>query len=270
MLMCRLTSFLLIAHASMYAQPREFPYARNKSDWILIPTAIATTITADYLYKRRDFEMSVEEIQQLNRTSINSFDRPATYNWSRSAANFSNVPYSVLPILPIAFGVPLIKHKQWSNALTLGVIYVEVLFFTKNITGITKSLAQRRRPYLYNTQFTPEERFKLQETSPDPYSSFISGHSSVSFAFAVLLSKTYTDIYGKNTWSKIVWGTSLSFAAAAAYARVEAGVHYPTDVMAGALIGSAIGYIIPTLHKTKTEKLSIHVIPGNFLLTYKL
>jgi membrane-associated phospholipid phosphatase len=265
-----IVTIIILCQQKPYAQDREFPYSRSKTDWAILSVSLASTITSEFLLDERKNNLSVTEIGSLKRSSVNQFDRNATYNWSTSAGNFSDVPYRVMPFLPMALGIPLAANKKWDDAFTLGLIYTEVFFFTKGITGIIKTLAGRTRPYLYNTNFTPEERFALQQDAPTATTSFFSGHSSVTFAFAVLLSKTYTDIYGKNIWSKIIWVTSLSAATATAWARVEAGVHYPTDVIAGALIGSAIGYFIPEFHKTKNRKISVIINPAQFKVAYKL
>lgn len=263
-------AIIMLCWTKAHTQDREFPYSRSKADWAILSVSVASTITSEFLLDERNDKLTLTEIEALKRSSINQFDRNATYNWSTTAGNFSDVPYRVMPFLPMALGIPLAVNKKWDNAFTLGLIYSEVFFFTKGITGITKTLVGRTRPYLYNTDFTPEERFALQQDAPAATASFFSGHSSVTFAFAVLLSKTYTDICGKNTWSKIIWVASLSAATATAWARVEAGVHYPTDVIAGALLGSAIGYFIPELHKTKNRKISLIISPAQFKVAYKL
>ena len=39
-------------------------------------------------------------------------------------------------------------------------------------------------------------------------------------------------------------------------------MHYPTDVIAGAIVGSAIGYLVPTLHRKGREgRLGLVVTP---------
>lgn len=248
---------------------QDFPYKKSKKDLVLIPAGIALYITSESLKDRR-FNLTQDEIAALDRNDVIPFDRGATYNWNTSSQEFSDIPFRVLPLLPIALAIPQFKNKKWDDALTYGIMYVEVLFFTSSVTGITKSLTDRIRPYLYNTSLTVEERFNLQEDGGAIAStSFFSGHSSITFAFAVFLSKTYTDIYGKNIWSKVIWGTSMTLAAATAYTRVDSGLHFSTDVIVGAVIGSAIGYVIPELHKTNPEKISFHILPNQFSLAYK-
>ena len=248
----------------------EFPYKRSKKDIIIFPVAIASYITGNYLRQENDHNLTVEEISLLDRNDVNRFDRNATYFWNRSADGFSNTVFKIIPLTPMALAVPQLKNKKWNNTATLGLMYVEVFFLTKGITDITKSMAGRIRPYLYNTELTVDERFQAQgKDAPIANTSFFSGHSSSTFAFAVFLSKTYTDIYGKGTWSKIIWGTSLTLASATAYSRVAAGEHFPTDVIVGAVVGSAVGYAIPVLHKIYPEKAEISVLPGYFHIAYK-
>jgi len=235
-----------------------------------VPVGALTQLSSSVLSEKYRRDLSLTEIEKLDRGSVNKFDRPATYNWSTSAQEFSDIPLYIMPILPIALVIPEIKNKKYKQALTLGIMYLEVSLLTTGITGTTKSLTGRIRPYLYNTSFTPEERFNLQKDAPTANASFFSGHASNTFAFAVFLSKTFTDIYGKTVWSKVIWGTTLTFAAASAYGRVKGGVHFTTDVVVGSIVGGAIGYFIPVLHKVHPEKLSFQVLPGSFHLSYKL
>jgi membrane-associated phospholipid phosphatase len=248
---------------------RDFPYSMNKKDFFLLPVSIATNLTAGYISDRMVFNLTVEEIEMLDRNNINAFDRPATNNWSRELNSASDVFAKVFPLLPTVFFVPQLYNKQWNNLATLGIMYVEVYMFTKGITVLTKSLTGRIRPYLYNTSFTAEERFSFQEDeAPSASTSFFSGHVSGTFAAAVFLGKAFSDIYGKGTWSYLVWSTSLAMATFTAYCRVGSGEHFPTDVIAGALVGSAIGYFIPVLHNKKFEKSTFSVLPNSFSFVY--
>lgn len=261
---------LLLVPGSGYAQLPEFPYKLSKRDFVLAPVSIAVYLTAEPL-SARDHNLSVNEISALDRGQINRFDRNATYHWNRTADQFSNVVNNTMHYAPLILIIPQLKSKKLNNAISLAVMYGEVFLLTKGVTGITKSLVGRTRPYLYNTNFTPEERYHFQgNEAPTASTSFFSGHSSSSFAFAVLLSKTFTDIYGQGTWSRIIWVTSMSLASATAICRVAAGEHFPTDVITGALVGSAIGYVVPELHKINSEKLSLSVLPGYFSITYRL
>jgi membrane-associated phospholipid phosphatase len=265
-----LSLILIVCFAQGFSQQRPFPYSLSKQDWIIAPLSLTALLASEYLDKN-NFNLTEQEISELDRNNINSFDRMATHNWSESAERSSDITERIVRYSPLLYAVPVIKNKQWKDGATLVVMYAEVMMLNSGVTGITKSLAQRIRPYLYNTSLTVEERFAMQgEEAPMASTSFFSGHSSTAFASAVFFSKTFTDIYGRGAWSTVVWAGSLSLATATAIARVEAGVHFPTDVLVGAIVGSAIGYTIPMLHKTKTEKLSFSVFPTGLYCAYKL
>lgn len=67
--------------------------------------------------------------------------------------------------------------------------------------------------------------------------SFTSSHATNHFAMAVMLSFLFY-----RRWKHVVW-LSLVWAAAIGFSQIYVGVHYPGDVLAGALLGSAIGLI---------------------------
>jgi membrane-associated phospholipid phosphatase len=133
-------------------------------------------------------------------------------------------------------------------------------------TYLTKVAAARKRPFLYNTDLTPEERLAA---GGEPKSSFFSGHAAAAFTAAAFLSKVFTDVHGPSVWSALVWGSSLSLAAYTSFARVKAGAHFPTDVIAGAAVGFAIGYLVPVLHK-KGRGDAVQVAAGPNLVTLNL
>jgi len=77
--------------------------------------------------------------------------------------------------------------------------------------------------------------------------SFPSGHSMEAFALAAVLSKEYHDK------PLVVFG-SYGFATAVGLARVGALEHFPTDVVAGAVIGELIGRYIVNHHAHLAEQ----------------
>ncbi|MBQ2924585.1 MAG: phosphatase PAP2 family protein, partial [Anaerotignum sp.] len=74
--------------------------------------------------------------------------------------------------------------------------------------------------------------------------SFPSGHTSASFAAA-------TAIYAINR----KWGiAAYVFAAVMGFSRLYLGVHFPTDVLAGALVGTAAAMIIIRIFDAKQRR----------------
>ena len=250
----------LICFSNVNSQTKEFPYKLKKTnDIILLTTAFSTSLIFYYIDNNFPIDyLSDNEIIKLTREDINSFDRSATYNWSEKSDKASDYLKLGMQYAPVLLAFPEIKNKNWNTILTLGVMYFEGYLLNSSLTGSTKLVVQRKRPFLYNTSLDDAKRIDLG-ASESSYKSFYSGHSSSTFFNAVFISQVITDVYGKSTFSYIVWGLSLSAAAATGYLRYDAGQHFPTDIIVGAITGSAIGYLIPLLHKTKTDRIMIFV-----------
>ena len=123
----------------------------------------------------------------------------------------------------IAIGVLFLllgfRNKIWRNRGFLVLFSLAANFLVCNV--VLKPLIDRTRPY-YVLDYTP-----LIPPVGDP--SFPSGHTSASFAAA-------TAIYAINK----KWGiAAYIFAAVMGFSRLYLGVHFPTDVLAGALVGTA-------------------------------
>lgn len=91
-----------------------------------------------------------------------------------------------------------------------------------------KYLVRRPRPYQrYEGDLLPVT------TEPDP--SFPSGHTTMAFATATSLSLLYP------RWYIVV--PTLVWASAVGFSRLYLGVHFPSDVLTGALIGTAAAIV---------------------------
>jgi len=113
---------------------------------------------------------SIEEIRALDRMDISRFDRGATDNFSSTAQTVSDVLLYSGATLPF---ITYFSKSCRSQGGAIGVMAIETFLITNGITNITKSLAQRYRPFNYNPE-VPDE-LKLSGGSR---LSFFSGHAS--------------------------------------------------------------------------------------------
>ena len=138
----------------------------------------------------------------------------------------------------IAIGIVFLcmgwKKKVWRDRGFLVLFSLAANFLACNV--VLKPLVDRTRPY-YVLDYTP-----LIPPVGDP--SFPSGHTSASFAAA-------TAIYAINR----KWGAAAYvFAAIMGFSRLYLGVHFPTDVAAGALVGWAAAMVIIRIFSWKEKK----------------
>lgn len=76
-------------------------------------------------------------------------------------------------------------------------------------------------------------------------SSFTSSHAANHFSAAMFIFMTFRKSI--NPW----WGLVLVWAFAISYAQVYVGVHFPIDIICGAIVGALLGYIVSSFYNKK-------------------
>lgn len=118
------------------------------------------------------------------------------------------------------------NKRKWILPLWL------TLFLSAATSFFLKTSVHRLRPYDLGIVSTPPI---LQETSHLTWNfSFPSSHALIAFSMIPLLSREFPRL--KRFWAV--------FAILIAFSRVYFGLHYLSDVLSGALIGYAIGFLI--------------------------
>jgi membrane-associated phospholipid phosphatase len=143
---------------------------------------------------------------------------------------------------PVSIGAPAIL-------LTVGLIKKDsltkqnALMITGSLLGSTIVMAGmkygigRDRPFVTY----PE----IEKLAPAGSPSFPSGHTSMAFSTATSLSFAYPKWY--------VIAPSFLWAGSVGYSRMHLGVHYPSDVFVGAIIGSGSAWLSSFLTKRIQE-----------------
>ena len=172
---------------------------------------------------------------------LRSPDLQQSTAWRNGAMVFdwygAPVARAVGPILAVAGSVA--RNRTLSDV----GIHVSESYATAAVTVlIVKGSAGRARPYRVNSESAYD--FELGRGFPhrEPYSSFPSGHATGSFAFAASI----TVEAGKH------WPEHRTLVGALAYggafldgvSRVYRDMHWPSDVAAGALIGTVSGILV--------------------------
>ena len=157
--------------------------------------------------------IDIDILEKINVNRNTEFD-PAFKTITNTA-----IPISIAtPVMMYTIGLiqkdSLIKHK----ALFIGETFLASAF----ITIASKSIIKRDRPYVTHPS--------IQPLSVEGSYSMPSAHTSSAFATATSLSMAYPKWYV--VVPSFVWASSVG------YSRMHLGVHYPSDVLVGALVGS--------------------------------
>ena len=139
----------------------------------------------------------------------------------RQLSRFANHSKLWLSIAALLF---FFGGRSGRRAALTGAAAVGVNSFVVNVP--LKFLGRRERPARGTSGLLLRRHVRMPAST-----SFPSGHSASGFAFAQAVATVRPEL-----------GLPLhTLAAAVAYSRVHTGVHYPGDVLGGALVGIAIG-----------------------------
>lgn len=134
----------------------------------------------------------------------------------------------ILPVgVPTAMGIYALIEKDQAllkDAIYIGTTVVEAVGITYGL----KYTFDRRRPYVKYPQL-------VHPIEPEDSPSFPSGHTAAAFSLATSLSITYPKWY--------VIAPSALWACGVGFARMNQGVHYPSDVLTGAAIGVGCAFV---------------------------
>ena len=196
-------------------------------------------------------------ISRLEANDVWFFDRPATKNWRPGLNNtreFFEPAVSIAALGSIGtYGLLSFKQKKdFSELMTLSLMYFEGLYLSAGGELLVKALVNRARPYTYNTNLTIEERIRGGNNE-----SFFSGNATIMFYNASFLSLLAWDLYPDRNWTPYIIGGSFALAELSAIWSVRSGMHFPTDVITGALWGSGVALFINQIHKKGARGLNI-------------
>lgn len=159
-------------------------------------------------------------------------------NLDRNPALDPTFKFVTNSVSPIGIGAPLIVTSigfiQNDKSLKNKGYYIGATLLTSAVLTTTLKFAiDRDRPFVTYPD--------IQKLTGAGSPSFPSGHTSEAFATATSISLAFPKWY--------VIAPSFLWASAAGYSRMHLGVHYPSDVLVGALIGSGSAWLCHELNK---------------------
>lgn len=229
-------------NAQQFDSLYQFRWGRDAA---LIGFGLGANATSMLLQQGLD-PLTPEQINQLGPNDVPSFDQDALDNWDETAHKFSNgFLFSSLAVP----GVLLLDRNIRKDAPKIGVLLAESIAVTNGITGITKRLVKRNRPYMYNSEVPLSDKQTINGRF-----SFFSGHASFSATMTFFTARVWCDYHPDSQLKPLVWSMAAALPAATGYLRYKAGKHFITDVATGYAVGALVGYFVPTLHKVDPKR----------------
>ncbi len=167
--------------------------------------------------------------------SINSCSGKGLTNFNKFVSDSEIFLLIGIPIGIGVYGAVTHDDAKIDQALSIGVSVVSSYV----VSTLMKVIIQKQRPYdKYPGYIVARER-------ENSYA-FPSGHTMSAFGLATSLTLNYKKWY--------IIAPAYAWASAIGYSRMQLGVHYPSDVFAGAILGSACAWGSYELTKLWTKE----------------
>jgi membrane-associated phospholipid phosphatase len=193
--------------------------------------------------------------------TVNGLDRAAMFPYSHGFDLASTILEYSSVAAPALFALVLDPE----DFLIMGIVYGQALSIAFTVKNLLNYLLPRYRPYMYTGGASGID-------SSENDRSFPSGHTTVAFAAATAGVTIYAMTFPDSPYLIPFAVASYGMAALTASLRVTAGMHFVTDVAAGAMLGSAIGYLVPFLHRQRfavASGLSLETSGKDLMVRYR-
>jgi membrane-associated phospholipid phosphatase len=226
--------------------PLEVYRVRLALDLPVIAVGASAGLLRAYLIEhqvRKRCPCSTDELGFLDRGSVG--------NRSQAAGLASDITVGVALVLPPLVDLfALGANRAFAEDLT---VLTETVLVSTLLQQVANFGLQRPRPRTYAGE-------PAYVHGGSGYLSFYAGHVSSTAAMLSAASFTVRQRYGEQVWPWVVTGIVTASVGAE---RVLAGQHFPTDVLAGALVGVGVGIAVPWLHtRAPGAKLALAPLPS--------
>lgn len=158
-------------------------------------------------------------------------------NENRNPANDRGMYFLTQTADPVAIATPIVLIgagllTKDAELKKNGFISAVSVFGTYSVGYILKKAVNRPRPY---EKYPFIQHYRIENDA-----SFPSGSTAVAFSSATSLAMTFKKWY--------VIAPAYAWAAGVGYSRMHLGAHYPTDVLAGAVLGTGSVFVTRKLN----------------------
>jgi membrane-associated phospholipid phosphatase len=174
------------------------------------------------------------------RRKLNALDRTTAGYWSPGWTNASDY---VLIALGAGSASLLMLDEGVLPGLNDSLVIAESALAGIAVSSMMTLATGRPRPFVYGEKAPLSAR-----TSADSGMSFLSSHAVASFAIATSTFVTMRRLHPRSRVAWIVAGVGGAMATFVATARVLGGMHFISDSVGGAIVGTSLGMIVPSLH----------------------
>jgi hypothetical protein len=226
---------------------------------------VSLSLTATSVFINRSTRMASENIfsnGNLQEGSVNAFDRSLMFEYNKPIDTFSDITLYGLFALPLVSMAGNLKDGNvW---MTYGIMYTESLLLVFGTCEFFKNTILRYRPYNYFGDIPAGK-------GSDYFKSFPSRHTAFAFMSAGFAASTFLAEYPDSPWKIPLAAAAYTLASGVGAGRIFSGSHFISDVLAGAVIGSLYGHLIPRLHlEKKRDNISLTPLPNGFVVSCKL
>jgi membrane-associated phospholipid phosphatase len=156
--------------------------------------------------------------------------------------------YVVLPVSAAGFTLAASRASggSWGQGFTDLLVVTEAAALSGTVSQLVKLAVGRPRPFIHDRNLRQPDR----RPRPDDILSFYSGHTALAFSLATATS-TVARLRGERAAPWLL-GLGLGAGVTVGWLAIADDKHYLTDVVTGAVIGSAIGWGVPwLLHRSR-------------------
>lgn len=133
----------------------------------------------------------------------------------------------------------IFKNYRKQGWLILAFIILLIILSDQSSVHLFKNVFMRLRPCHY----FPDGVVHVVNGHCGGQYSFVSSHAANTFAMATFVSYILKPYYKIFKYILFVWAAIIS------YSRVYLGVHFPGDILGGALLGIFIGYFVTLVYR---------------------